>query len=299
MNRREASCLLVALAAVRQFVPPVRGQGAPTDVFVRQNLLVGSIIPFDAARRDSVQRAEMLKRLGITMFVYDGRPADMANFDKEVAALRQNGVTFQGFWLRVGLNPETDEQVGNVLALLKQYAVKTQLWCALAAPRDFQTLAEEEKFARAARALRYVAEEADKIGCAVGLYGSGAWAGEPDNQLELLKRISRKNVGIVYNFEHGYSHMDRFTSFFPKLVPYLMAVNLSGMRTGDPHLLPVGAGDRDAAMLKCIRDSGYRGPIGILNTDRKADAEVGLRANIEGLKRILREIGDEEALKTY
>jgi len=299
MNRRKASWLLVAVATARQFVPPVRGQGAPTDVFARQNLLVGSIIPFDAARRDPAQRAEMLSRLGITMFVYDGRAADMARFDQEVAALKRHGIAFQGFWLRVGLNPETDEQVGNVLSLLKRYAVKTQLWCALAASKEFQSLAEEEKFTRAVRALRYVAEEADKIGCAVGLYGSGAWAGEPENQLELLKRISRKNVGIVYNFEHGYSHMDRFTSFFPKLVPYLMAVNLSGMRTGDPQLLPVGAGDRDAAMLKCIRDSGYRGPIGILNTDRKADAEVGLKANIDGLKRILREIGDDEALKTY
>jgi sugar phosphate isomerase/epimerase len=241
----------------------------------------------------------MLKRLGIRMFAYDGRPADMAHFDQEVAALRQNGITLQAFWLRVGLNPETEEQVGSVLSLLKRYEVKTQLWCSLSTSRDFQSSSEEERFTRAVRAVRYVAEESGKIGCSVGLYGSGGWAGEPENQLELLKRISMKNVGIVYNFEHGYSYMDRFTSFFPRLVPYLMAVNLSGMRTGDPQLLPVGAGDRDAAMLKGIRDSGYHGPIGIINTDRKADAEVGLKANIDGLRRILREIGDDEALKTY
>ena len=42
----------------------------------------------------------------------------------------------------------------------------------------------------------------------------------------------------------------------------------------------------------------YRGPIGILN-HRDIDAEDGLKQNIEGLKKLLEQLGDKTALKTY
>ena len=47
-------------------------------------------------------------------------------------------------------------------------------------------------------------------------------------------------------------------------------------------------GDRELGMLEVIRKSRYRGPVGIMNLDRNRDAEVGLKLNMEGLKRLLR-----------
>jgi hypothetical protein len=52
-------------------------------------------------------------------------------------------------------------------------------------------------------------------------------------------------------------------------------------------------------MLTVIRDSGYSGPIGIMNHDENRDAEVGLRLNMEGLKKMLREMNDQAALGSY
>ena len=47
-------------------------------------------------------------------------------------------------------------------------------------------------------------------------------------------------------------------------------------------IIPIGQSDIDLDLLRAIRDSGWRGPIGILNhTDE--DAEARLLDNLEGL----------------
>ena len=72
--------------------------------------------------------------------------------------------------------------------------------------------------------------------------------------------------------------------------PHLLTLNLNGMtRDGDKvgkKILPLGQGDLDLGLLKVIRDSGWRGPIGILNhTDE--DAEARLLDNLDGLDWLL------------
>jgi len=71
-----------------------------------------------------------------------------------------------------------------------------------------------------------------------------------------------------------------------KMKPYLLAFNRNGMETNGDQLgkkiLPIGEGTRDTEWIKVIRDSGYTGPIGILNhTDE--DAEARLLDNLDGL----------------
>jgi len=74
------------------------------------------------------------------------------------------------------------------------------------------------------------------------------------------------------------------------MMPYLLSLNLNGMSKGADRrgqmILPIGQGDLDVQLLRTIRDSGYRGPIGILNhTDE--DAEARLLDNIEGIQWLL------------
>ena len=64
--------------------------------------------------------------------------------------------------------------------------------------------------------------------------------GDPDNQIEILKRAAMKSTGIVYNFEHGRDHMDRFAELFQRIVPHLMAVILNTMRKGGSTFITVG-----------------------------------------------------------
>ena len=68
--------------------------------------------------------------------------------------------------------------------------------------------------------------------------------------------------------------------------PHLLCLNLNGMVKGGDKagkkILPLGQGDLDLELLKTIRDSGYRGPIGILGHTQD-DAEERLRDNLDGL----------------
>ena len=48
-----------------------------------------------------------------------------------------------------------------------------------------------------------------------------------------------------------------------------------------------------------IADSGYDGPIGLIDHRPKIDAEFSLRENLAGMQKILAEIGDQRALATY
>jgi len=106
------------------------------------------------------------------------------------------------------------------------------------------------------------------------------------NQIAIIQRLGLPNGGIVYNLHHGHAHLDRFPELLRRMLPYLHAVNLNGMvRDGDKQgkkILPLGQGDLDLGLLKTIRDSGYRGPIGILNHTPQ-DAEARLQDNLDGL----------------
>ena len=74
------------------------------------------------------------------------------------------------------------------------------------------------------------------------------------------------------------------------MVPYLYCVNLNGMRRGGPMILPLGQGDNDRQWLEMIGDSGYQGPIGILDHRGNVDAEQSLRENLDGLEKLVAEM---------
>jgi hypothetical protein len=81
--------------------------------------------------------------------------------------------------------------------------------------------------------------------------------------------------------------------------PYLLCVNLNGMKKEGPKILPIGAGTEERAMMKVIAASGYAGPVGILDHRGGLDAEESLTQNLEGLEKVLEQMGDMAALETY
>src|ERR1044071_2667289 len=88
------------------------------DVFARNNLVAWCIVPFDSQHRGPVERAAMLKRLGITMLAYDWRDQHIPTFDQEADALKEAGIKFQSFWLTSGKDPASDQKVKLVLDFL-------------------------------------------------------------------------------------------------------------------------------------------------------------------------------------
>jgi sugar phosphate isomerase/epimerase len=290
----------IALAALTPLLSVYAAKPAgASDPFVKSNLVAWCIVPFDSKHRGPVERAKMLNRLGITKLAYDWREQHIPTFDQEIDALRQYRIKLQAFWLTSGPNPENDKNVGLVLDLLRRRNVKTQIWYLFTPPRDFDSSSQEQKLDTAANAVRYIAEKAGKINCSVGLYNHGGWFGEPENQLAILNRLKMRNVGLVYNFNHAEYQMDSFPEFFPKIQPHLIALNLAGLDKQHHKVVAIGEGDSELDMIRIIHKSSYRGPIGIINENTDPDAEAGLRKNMEGLKKILNILGDEQAAKTY
>jgi len=287
--------VLLLLTFVVTTWPPARG--ADYQLFARTNLTAWCIVPFDAKKRGPEDRAAMMEKLGFKHFAYDYRAEHIPTFDAEIAACKKHGISLDAWWFPGALNGEAR----LILDVLKRNNVKAQLWITgggepAKSPEEQQARVEAE-----AKRLRAIAEAAAKIGCTVALYNHGAWFGEPENELQIIRRLQQDgvtNVGLVYNQHHGHDHLDRFAALLQQMKPHLLALNLNGMaRGGDKvgkKILPLGQGDLDLALLKTIRDSGWHGPIGILNhTDE--DAEARLLDNLDGLDWLLPQLDGKTA----
>ena len=262
--------------------PPIRN----AEIFSRQNLVAWCIVPFDAKKRTPEQRAGMLARLNLRRFAYDWRDEHLPTLDAELAALKKHGVELTAVWFPASL----DRNARLLLDTLKKHGLSPQLWVmAQVEPKG----PGDDPVARAADILRPLAREAQAIGSKVALYNHGGWFGEPANQVAIIERLRRDgvtNVGIVYNLHHGHDHLGRFPELLAAMKPHLLALNLNGMTEGADKsggkIMPLGQGALDLRLLKSIRDSGWAGPVGILNhTDE--DAEARLLDNLEGLDWLL------------
>ena len=268
-------------------------------LFARDNLIAWCIVPFDSKKRNPEDRAAMLERLGFQHFAYDWRPEHIPTFDAEIEALEKHHVSLDAFWVAPG---ELNRESRIILDVLRRHQIKAELWVLLDFGGDRVTGADQERRINAAvTKLRPLAEEAGKIGCSLALYNHGGWFGEPENQIAIIERLKGQrvtNVGMVYNLHHGHEHLSRFNELLANMKPYLRAVNLNGMDPGGDRvgrkILPLGQGSRDLDLLRIIRESGYRGPIGILGHTMD-DAEERLRDNLDGLEWLLPQLDGKPA----
>ena len=112
-----------------------------------------------------------------------------------------------------------------------------------------------------------------------------------------------KDLGIVLNFHHAHPFIDQFPELFKQVRPYLFVVNTNGMhvmmkpdgkRVGDPKILALGKGDHEVDMLRVVKESGYTGPLGVIDHMGRVDPEVNLKNNLEALKAILSRLHAED-----
>ena len=185
--------------------------------------------------------------------------------------------------------------------LVKKHGIRPQIW--ITVPRN-SAGTQQQKVEAVAKGLRGMVEQSRRLGCELGLYNHGGWGGEPANMVAVCRRLrdigKADHVGIVYNFHHGHGHIADFAESLDAMKPYLFCLNLNGMNDGaNPKILPIGQGQHEKAMMRTILDSGYSGPIGILDHRSDVDTEQVLRGNLQGLKKVLKELGDKAALATY
>jgi len=263
--------------------------GLTGNLFAPRNLMAWCIVPFDAKKRGPLERAQMLRKLGLTKLAYDYRAEHIPTFDAELDALKANDIELVAWWFPGTLN----EEAKLILDVIRRHGVHPQLWITGGGASAKDSAEQEAQVAAEAERIRPIAVAAAEAGCKVGLYNHGGWFGELENEIAIIEHLRRggiSNVGIVYNQHHGHDHLDRFSELMSKMKPYLLAVNLNGMtRGGDKagkKILPLGSGDEDARLLKIIQQSGWNGPIGIIDHRPETDSEETLRENLDGLAKL-------------
>ncbi|MEM6777183.1 MAG: hypothetical protein AAF670_05975 [Planctomycetota bacterium] len=259
--------------------------------FSTENLIAWCIVPFDSEQRSPSARAEMLSRLGLRRVAYDWRSEHVAEFEEEIQAYRANGLEMFAFWdWHDALRP-----------LIHRHSIRPQIWTwhRQAAKPDV-----DDPIEHAIERLSDRIELTGQLGLKLGLYNHGGWSGLPTTLVSICTRLREKHgvdhVGIVYNLHHAHEKMDTFPQDLQAMKPYLLCLNVNGMIDPDSaditkqtnKIRAVGSGPNDAQWLRAILDSGYEGPIGILDHRNDLDTEVALRRNLSGLERLLRESPD-------
>ena len=252
------------------------------DLFGDDNLVAWCIVPFDAKRRGPAERAEMLVRLGLKRVAYDWREEHVATFEEEILQYKKHDLEFFAFW-------DVHEEA---LKLFEKYDLHPQIWRIAPTP-DVES--QEERVATAAKQLLPFVNRAKQLGCKFGIYNHGGWSGEPENMIAICKWLHEhaagEHVGIVYNFHHGHEHIEDFGTLLSLMKPYLLCLNINGMNTNaNPKIVSIGQGQHERKMLMTVLESGYAGPIGILDHRVEMDAEESLGQNLQGLKAVVKEL---------
>ncbi len=287
--RRPPRCILRLFLVCFVCFVGLSSRAAEVQLFTRTNLVAWCIVPFDSKKRGPAERAEMVAKLGFTKVAYDWRPEHVAQFEQEILEYQKHKLDYFAFW----------SQHDEAYRLFEKHRLHPQIWVMMGSPA---APTKEERVQLAAKNLLPVVERTRKAGCQLTLYNHGGWAGEPENMAAVARVLREQHgaahVGVVYNLHHGHDHLDRFPAALKQMIPYLHCLNLNGMVAGGDKkgqkILPLGAGDLDLKLLQVIRDSGYRGPIGIIGHTND-DVEERLKDNLDGLDWLLPQLDGKAA----
>jgi sugar phosphate isomerase/epimerase len=243
------------------------------------------IVPFDKNERNPQERINMLKDLGIQTYAYDWREKHLPEMSDEFILAQQNNVAINAVWMWIDPKVDAIKKLSSanesVIKTIEKTGLKTTLWVSFQ-PEYFKGLDDAAAVKKGAEMIYYLHDRCAAIGCKLALYNHGDWFGDPANQIKIIRTLGRYDIGLVYSFHHAHQQMNQFEQMVKMMVPYLVAVNLNGMKRGGPQIYPLGKGDDEKAMIDILLKAGYKGPFGILGHKEDADVKLILQENLEG-----------------
>lgn len=261
-------------------------------VFSKENLIPWSIVSFDVKERTPKQRIQMLKDLGYSQYAYGNRPKHQSTMLAELKLAKENNIKINAVWLYINLGKDKVGQLKPhseaIFKTLEKSGLKTQIWIGFQS-QYFEKLTDEQSLLEAVAMVKYLSERAEKLDCKIALYNHGGWYGNPKNQLRIIKKLPKQEIGIVYNFHHAHHNLENYASDIKKMLPYLWCVNLNGMKKDGPKIITIGKGNLEKKMINQLLEIGYKGPFGILGHVKGGDAKVILEQNFAGLELLFSE----------
>lgn len=221
----------------------------------------------DAKKRTFEQQAQMLKELG-----YPGvGHIWLDKVEDRLATLNAAGLRLFQITMTVdiapGKAPYDTARFKEVLAAIKGRGVQFCLICKGAPPSDASA------DARAVGILREMSDLAKDSGAQLLLYPHQKdWVERVEDSIRVAGQVDRPNVGVMFNLCH-WLRVDPGRDYKPLLqraMPRLWAVSINGADERDDqpnwkrYIQPLDQGNFDVgALLKTLKELGYRGPIGL------------------------------------
>ena len=254
--------------------------------FRTENLIPWSIVAFDKLERTPSERVAMVKKLGFRQYAFGGRKKHIETMVAELNIARDEGIKISAVWLYIN-NKDTLRNLKRanemVFESLKATGVSTQIWIGIAA-EFFEGLTQRQSLKKALNMISFLSKKAQKVNCKIALYNHGGWFGESENQLEIIKRLPKHNIGIIYNFHHAHKQLENYRSIIKKIYPFLWCVTLNGMKKGGPKIMTIGKGNLEKEMLHFLVKLGYKGPFGVLGHVKEEDVAFTLKKNLKGIQ---------------
>jgi sugar phosphate isomerase/epimerase len=220
-------------------------------------------------RVSAEDQAAMLKELGYGGIGYTGAQ----RIPEMLRALDARRLTMFSIYVEVCLKPEKgkplyDPALETAIQQLK--GRPTQIWLPIGGGRPSSTEVDD----RAVAVIREVADMAAASGLRVVLYPhEGLYVQRLEDGLRLVKKASRKNVGVAFNLCHflkveGEKHLEQRLKVAK---PCLFAVSINGADGGetgrmgwDRLIQTLDRGSFDVGrVLGALEQLGYAGPIGL------------------------------------
>ncbi len=256
-------------------------------VIDKEDLYAWCIVPYDAKERSPEERIALLKTLGFKNYAYDWRVRHLEGTAEELRLAKREGIEPFAIWMWVDGKADKLDTLRwanqHMFEILTEVEYNGQIWMAFN-DNFFVGLTEENSVHKASKFVKYMSRKAEKINCKLALYNHGDWFGDPRNVMEIIDALPEENLGLIYNFHHAYGHTDDFSTFVDDMIPYVWAINLSGVRKDETQILGIGKGDYEIDMLCQIIDAAYTGKFGILGHIEDEDVRLVLQRNLEGLK---------------
>jgi sugar phosphate isomerase/epimerase len=245
----------------------------------------------DAKKRDLAGQAEMLKELG-----YAGAGhLWLDRVDERVRTLDGAGLRLFQIYVRVDVSAKAkqgyDARLKEVLPLLKGRGVQLAILLQGRKPAD------PEGEPRALELVREIADLAKEHGARAVLYPhTNDWMERVQDALRVAEQCGRPEVGVMFNLCHWMKTGEEaeLKPLLEKALPRLAAVSLSGsdavaeVKSGKGNWIqPLDAGSYDLfALLKLLKDLGYRGPVGLQCYGIGGDARDHLARSMEAWRKL-------------
>jgi sugar phosphate isomerase/epimerase len=283
------ACLLAAASAARPADPSPAAGEKPYPFF-----------PFcidwhDAKHRSLAEQAAMLKELG-----YDGvGHLFLDKVDERLRTLDAAGLRLYQITMSLEMAPGKrpyDPKFKEVLSLVKGRKVQFLLLTGGAKPSDAAV------DPHAVEILREMSALAADAGAQLLLYPhQGSWVERIEDAVRVAGKVDRPNVGAMFNLCH-WLRVDKsrdYRSLLQQAMPRLWAVSINGAdvrdeRPGwDHYIQPLDRGSFDVgALLKTLKELGYRGPIGLQCYGIGGDAREHLARSMAAWRKLSANLKD-------